>query len=536
VLLGAVTLVLLIACANVANLLLARGTARARELAIRAAIGASRGRIMGGLILENLTLAVLAAAGGVLAANWGMAALTALAPKNLPRIESVQLDWRVLAFALAIAAASGLLSALAPALQLSRTDPAEALHQGGARGVVGGAAGRIRAALVVTEVALSVVLLVSAGLLLRSFAALSDVNLGFNPHRLLVAQASAPAETREQALRQQREYFDVLLQRVSAMPGVESAALAVGAIPNSPTFRSTGSYIVEGQTMAQFNTSSPEAGFNAVSPEYFRTMGIAVESGRAFDQRDSFDAPSVAMVSTALARRSFPHENPIGKKILTGWDPRTMQWMTIVGVAGDVRMDSPGTAPGAEIYMPYQQHPRGDMHVIVRTAGEPMAAGPALERTSHQLNPEVPVRLTTMDKLLGDSVAAARFRSLLLAVFAGLALLLAMAGIYGVMAYVVGQRTAEMGLRMALGADRRDIVRMVLGQVARLAVAGLAAGTIGSIAATRLLESLLYGVKPRDPVVYGAMLALLGVVAMAAGMAPAWRAAHIEPLEALRQE
>jgi predicted permease len=487
------------------------------------------------MFIEGVALALLAGCAGLLLANWGLAALVAFAPKDVPRLGDVSIDRGVLAFTLGASLLASILFGLAPAWQASRIDPNEALRQGGSRGILGGAVGRIRNLLVVAEIALSVVLVVSAGLLIRSFAALNDVDLGFRPEHLVTAEFNVPAQNPEQTQAAQRQFFVPLLRQLSSTPGVISAAAVLG-LPDSPGFHSNGNYIVQGQTMADFTVSAPQAGFTSVSAEYFATMGIPVVQGRAFNERDSESAPSVAIVSESLARQSFPHQNPIGRSITCGWTERSMKGMTIVGVTGDVRNSNPAEKPGPEIYMPYLQHPESDLSFVVRTTGDSASMIQTIRQVARDIDPRAAMRATTMQNAISESIASQRFRSMLLSIFAGLAVCLAMAGIYGVMAYAVTQRRAEVGLRMALGAERRDIVQLVLGQVARLTAIGLAAGIVGAVIATRLLRSMLFEVKPADPVTYIGMICLVAGIALLAGYLPAWRAARIEPLEALREE
>jgi putative ABC transport system permease protein len=428
--------------------------------------------------------------------------------------------------------AASLIFGLAPALQASGRDPQTVLRQGGTRGVLGGAMGRLRSGLVVTEVALSVILMISAGLLIRSFAALNDVDLGFHADHLLVAAFDVPsADTR----RAQQDFYAPLVQRLKRSPGVVSAAAVLG-LPTSAQSGSNGTYSIDGLELPNFTPNAPQAGFTAASPSYFTTLGTRIVAGRDFDQRDTFEAPSVAIVSQALAQKSFPHENPMGRKILCGWDRRTMQSMTIVGIAADMRNNGPAEAPSPEIYVPYQQHPHSNMDVVVRTSADPAAMTNTIQRIAHEINPEAPMRSTTMQEDLSQAMDSQRFRSLLLGLFAGLAVCLAMAGIYGVTSYAVSQRTAEIGLRMALGADRKDILRMVFGQVFRLAIIGLFLGAVGAALSTRLIRAMLFSVTPSDPITYLVIVGSLALITVLAGIIPAVRAAHVEPLDALGQE
>lgn len=533
--LGAVALVLLIACANVSNLLLAKATARTREIAIRAAVGASRGRIVRQLTTESVVLALAAGVLGLLLALWGSTALAALAPKNVPRIDEVRIDGWVLVFTFAISVAASLLFGLAPALHASKVDLNESLKLGGARATSGGAAGRIRGALVVAEIALSVVLLAGAGLLIRSFAALHDVALGFRPENVLVVETSVPSSNEESARGALRFYKDLLAQ-IATVPGVVAAGGT--AAPPGQTI-SNGAYFIDRlPTREERMIAAPQAIFSIVTPGAFRALDIPLRRGRDFSGEDSYDAPGAAIINEALARASFGKQDPIGRSIVCGLDMRSIRPMRIVGVVGDVRQNGPAATPRPEIYMPFEQHPgrSTDLSLVVRTTTEPLALAQTLRLKAQGISADVPVRFTTMEAKLGQNVAAPRFRTLLLGTFAGLAVLLAMAGVYGVMAYVVGQRTGEIGLRIALGADPKHVMGLVLGQGLKLAGAGLAIGLVAAVGASKLLAKLLFHVKPTDPATYAAVAFVLGVVAVAACYVPARRAMQVDPLVALRQD
>src|SRR5271165_55733 len=535
VLLGAVGLVLLIACANVANLLLARATARTREVAIRAAIGASRSQIIGQLFVESLMLAVVSGIAGVLLANWSLTALVMLAPKGVPRLDEVAIDGAVLGFAMGASVLASLLFGIAPALKVSQVDPVEALRQGSTRGVVGGSSALLRQVFVVAEVSLCVVLVISAGLLLRSVSSLTKVDLGFNPEGVLAVELSTGVAGDTETRRVTEGYFQEIWKRVRAAPGVQSAALA-GRPPLDASYRSDGSYIVEGQTMKDFNNTSPQAGFSLASQGFVGTLGLRVVHGREFSERDIFAAPRTAMISEALAKRSFPGQDPLGRKILCGLDEESMKWMTIVGVVSDAHLDSAAAPAQPEIYMPVLQHPRSDYVLLVKTSGDPMALSETVRRISRELNPDASVRFNTLESKLADTIASPRFLSLLLSLFAGLALCLALVGVYAVMAYAVAQRSAEVGLRMALGAERQDVLNMILGQAFKLTAVGLGIGLVAAALASRVLRSLLFGVTAADPATYASTILLLAAAGMLAGYIPAWRASRIDPLEALRQE
>ena len=528
-LLGAVALVLLIACANVANLLLAKATGRGREMAIRSAIGASRGRIVRLLCVESLVLALLSGAVGVVFAIWGSNALVALAPGNIPGLDETAIDGPVLAFTFAASLLASVLFGLTPALHASRVDLNDALKQGASR-VMGGGAGRMRSALVVAEIALSVVLLCGAGLLIKSFMALQNVALGFRPERVLVMASSVPSTGLEQAKRA-TGFYKELMARTAALPGVT----AVGAIRTPPGRTSSdGGYYID-QMPANPSVSSPQAVFTVAAPGAIGALNIPLLRGRDLSDRDTYDAPFVTLINEALARKAFPGQDPIGRLIYCGLDsPKPMQ---IVGVVGDIRQRGPAAEPLPEIIMPYEQHPRPStaMRLLVRTASEPGAIAEALRRQARELSPDVPVKFTTMQELLAENVAAPRFRTLLIGIFAALAVCLAMAGVYGVMAFVVGQRVNEIGLRMALGASPAQVLGLVMRQGMILAAIGLAVGLTASLAATRLLTKMLFGVKPTDPLTYAGVAIALSAVALLATYIPSRRAMKVDPLEALRQ-
>ncbi len=525
VLLGAVAVVLLIACANVANLLLAKSTARAREIAVRAALGASRGRIVRQLLTESLLMSLAAGVGGLFIAMWGSTVLVSLAPKNVPRLAETHIDGWVLAFTFGMSALASILFGLAPALHASRLDLNEALKQGAARAVVGGGAGRIRGALVVAEIAFSVILLAGSGLLIKSFIALNNVQLGYRPERVLVMESSVPVSDLEGAKRATRFYKD-LLRDVAALPGV----VQTGAVRTTPGHvMSNGGYWLDHlPARDQMTVAAPQAVFSIVSPAAFATLGIPMRAGRDFSDADTYDAPFVA--------QSFPGQDPIGRLIFCGMD--SIKGMHIVGVVSDIHQYGPSRMPSPEIFMPYEQHPFPStaLNVLVRTANDPGAFQETLRRKTRDRSPEVPVKFTSMEAAVAENVAAPKFRTLLLGVFAGLAVCLAMAGVYGVMAYLVNQRSNEIGLRMALGASPGDVSRLVLREGMLLAGAGVAIGLAGAIALTRLLTSMLFEVKPGDPVTYAAVAAMLAGIALAACYIPARRASRVDPLVALRQE
>jgi predicted permease len=528
-LLGAVSVVLLVACANMANLLLAKATARSREMAIRAAVGASRGRIIRQLITESLVLSIVAGVAGLALAILGSRALIAIAPEDIPRLAETGIDTFVLGFTLAISVVASLIFGLAPALSASRIDLNDALKQNGSRSGVGGGTGRLRGALVVVEIALSMVLLAGAGLLLKSFIALNSVPMGFQPDHLLVMRAFVPSQGLDQA-RKATQFYKVLLEDIRKLPFVTMAAGTL-ATPGKPG--SNGGYWIDHKSTSP-GVTAPQAVFSVVTPGALATLGIPLKSGRDFGDTDGYDAPHTALINEALAQKSFPGQDPIGRMILCGLD--SPEPMRIVGVVGDVRQYGPAVAPWPEIYMPYEQHPYFAVafNIVVRTTDDSLAG--SLRRMVRERAPDVPVQFTTMEASLSKNVAAPRFRTLLFLAFAVLAVCLAMAGVYGVMAYVVGQRLNEIGLRMALGASQGDVLRMVLKQGLLLTVLGVAFGLAGAVAATRLLTAFLFAVKPGDPLTYLWVAVLLTVVATAASYLPARRATRVDPLAALRQE
>ena len=532
VLLGAVVLVLLIACANVGNLLLSRSSVRTREMVVRAAVGASRKRLVQQLLTESVVLGVAAGLCGMWLARLGVRALVALAPADLPRVDEVSVDAVALLFALLVALIASFLFGLAPALQISRVHLAGGLREGGKGTSIGARGGWARSAFVVAEVALAMVLVAGAGLLARSLAALSAVDMGFETDRLLVVRTAVPIRTLEEAPRATAFYRD-LLADLRAVPGVES----IGGVTSLPTVvRSNGRYAIEGvAAMAPSSPAAPQAVLNVVTPGYFPTLGVALRRGRDFTDSDRRGAPMVAIVNEALARQSFPGGDPIGRRIQCGLD--SLEFMTIVGVVADVRTWGPASSLQPEIYMPYEQHPgpATALNLVVRThPADPLAVVETIRRKIATRNPDVPIKAETMEGTLETASATPRFRTFLLGVFAAVALLLALAGVYGVMAYSVSQRVPELGVRIALGATPGTIMRMVLIDGGKLAAAGLAIGLALALAAGRVLQGLLFGVTPRDPMILAAMTLVVAVATFAACYIPARRAVSVDPVEALR--
>ncbi len=480
-----------------------------------------------------MVLALASGIAGLALALIGSNALVALAPKDVPRLADTSIDGWVLAFTLGVSGLASLLFGLAPALQASRVDLNEALKQGAGRVAGLSGSGRIRSVLVIAEIALSVVLLTGAGLLMKSFLALNNVELGFRTEKVLVMGSSVPSTNLRESIRATRFYKDFLAD-AKTIPGV----VAAGATRATPGHVSSwGGYVIDNlPAPGQRRARGPQAVFSVVAPGTFTALGIPLHRGRDFNDGDTYDAKFTAVINEALAKQAFPGEDPIGRQIFCGLD--SMNAMTIVGIVGDIRQYGPANKPSPEIYMPYEQHPRRStsLNVVVRTANDPFAAAETLRRKARERSPEVPVKFTTMEASLAENVAAPRFRTMLLGLFAGLAVTLAMAGVYGVMSCVVGQRAAEIGLRMALGATPGKVMAMVLRQGLIMAGIGLTIGLGGALAATRVLTTMLFEVKPGDAATYVAVTLLLGLVAMAASYFPARRATRVDPLSALRQD
>ena len=531
-LMGAVALVLLIACTNVADLMLARASARSREMAVRAALGAGRWHIVRPLLAESAVLAIAGAALGLLLAQFGIEFLLRISP-DLPRLDEVRINAPVLAFVTGVSLLAILVFGLAPAFQAARVDPQEALQQGGSRGLLGGRSPRLRNALVVAQIALSFVLAIGAGLLLRSFAALTNVQLGYRTDGILVMYAHTPAKSLPEYLAVGRS-FENMLGQLETIPGVTSVAAAMG-LPTGQ-YSSDGSYAVEGKQIFAPGQKLPHAGFRLASPGYFRTMRIPLSRGRDFSASDLYPATPVAIISEALARDSFPNQDPIGQRLQCGLDS-VGKWMTIIGVVGDVRQNSPASSPEPELYMPLQQHPyyANELQVVIRTPLDPNSLPSAVRREVRAMNPETAMKFTTMNAMLADSIAKPRFRAFLISSFAGLAVILALVGVYGVMSFVITQRTSEFGLRVAMGANRSDVVGLVLRGALKLAATGLVIGLLLSLAASRVMASMLFELKPTDALTYLLVLLTVTPVIVFAAAIPAWRATRIDPVTALRQ-
>jgi putative ABC transport system permease protein len=530
VLLGAVGFVLLIACANVANLLLARAAARHKEMSIRTALGAGRLRLIRQMLTESGLLSCLGGACGLLLALWGVDLLVWLSPENLPRLGEIGLDARVVGFTFAVSVLTGLVFGLAPALQASRLDLVSSLKEGGRSSQEGFGRHRMRSLLIVLEVALALVLLVGAGLMLRSFQRIQQVDPGFNPNNVLALEISLP-RSKYPRKEQIRNFYNQVTERVSTLPGVESVA-ATWMLPLSGQDAGRG-FDIEGYSPAP--NERVNAAFSAVTPRYFRTMEIPVRAGREFTEQDGPTGQSVVIVNETLAQRYFPGGDALGKRIKLRGDDNP--WLTIVGVASDVKHTELTAQPRMQMYLSSLQTPFPFMNVVVRTTVDPASLTAAVRQEVWAIDPAQPVASAeTMQQLISNSVARARFNTLLLGVFSVVALLLAAIGLYGVMAYSVTQRTHEIGIRMALGAQGRDVLRLVLRQGMTLAFLGVLTGLAAAFALTRVMASLLYGVTATDPLTFAAVALVLSLVALLATIIPARRATKVDPMVALRYE
>ena len=530
---GAVLFVLLIACANVGNLLLARSSARRREFAVRAALGAGRARIVRQLLTESVLLALAGGAAGLLLALWGVGLVESLGSRVTPLLSGVRVDVRVLGFTALVSVLAGLAFGLAPALQVSRPDLNEALKAGGRSGGGAGAGGRLRSALVVAEVALALVLLAGAGLLVRSVVRLRAVDAGFDPSNLLTMNLTLPsARYRDGAA--QAAFFERLGRQLESLPGVEAAGFT-SVLPFSGNFDGR-SLAVEDHPVPRGQEASVDLFIS--TPGYLRAMQIPLVEGRALDERDAKESPLVAVVSETAARRLWPGQTALGRRVkFPGSEKSPQPWRTVVGVVRDVKHYGLDRGDLMQLYLPEAQYPTSYMTLVVRSQGEPAALLGAVRREVAAADRELPVfGVATMESLLADSVALRRFSMLLLAAFACVAVALAGVGVYGVISYTVAQRTREIGVRVALGARPRDVLRLVLGRGLGLAGLGIALGLAGGLALTQALSSLLYGVGARDPLTFASVAALLGAVALLACLVPARRATKVDPMVALRYE
>jgi putative ABC transport system permease protein len=533
VLLGAVGFVLLIACANVANLLLARAATRQKELALRTALGASRGRLIRQLLNESLLLGVIGGTAGLFLAYWAIELLIKFNPGNIPRLEEVALDGRVLAFTLAVSVLTGLIFGAVPAFQASKPDLNESLKEGGRSSAGGAGHRRVRSIFVVSEVALALVLLVGAGLMIRSFIKLSQVDPGFNPDNLLTARVLLPGSKYGDNPKR-AAFFQQAVERIETIPGVQAA----GAISWLPLvgLGSATSFWVDGRPEPPPG-EKPVTDVRVITPGFFAAMGIPLIKGRIFDEHDTAQSPRVLIINETLAREFFPDEDPIGKRLIISWDRPALP-DEIIGVVGDVRLTGVDGQVRPAIYWPHaRQSSYSAMAFAVRTTSDPLAVAGSFVSEIRAIDPEQPVAdIRTMEEVVSTSISRPRFNMLLLGLFAGVALVLSAVGIYGVMAYSVNQRTHEIGIRMALGARSTDVLRLIVGQGMVLALAGVAVGLAGAFFLTGLMASLLFGVTATDPWTFAGISLLLAGVAFLACYIPARRATKVDPMVALRYE
>ncbi|MGH9575547.1 MAG: ABC transporter permease [Candidatus Acidiferrales bacterium] len=534
IMLGAAIFVLLIACANVANLLLARATRRKREVAIRMAIGATRRRLVTQLLTESVVLAVIGGALGLFIAYTGDRLLTVALNRyqlSLPNAKIIEIDWRVLVFSVAATIGTVLLFGLIPSLATAKTDLNESLKEGAVSATSEPGRRRMRNALVVSEVALALVLLAGAGLLIRTFIGLMNVDLGFNPRNAIRMSISLPPY-RYASATQQALFYRNLLDRIQAIPGVSAAGVLSG----------TGVFFLPEGMPRPAPGQEPTSDFDYVTPGYFHAMGIELSSGREFSASDSSTAPDVAIISETVARRYWPRSTPIGSHLTiisrqySGESLGTGQPLEIVGVVKDVRNGSLWS-PNPNIYAPFAQHPAPSVSLVARSAVPPLTLMPAIRDAASAIDPEQPInRVTTLDELIADEYGSIRFPMLLVWIFAGLALSLSAIGIFGVMSYTVSRRTQEMAIRMALGANAREVLLLVLCEGLGVTLLGVAIGLVAALGLSRLMADYVYGIKPTDPLTFAAATVVLVAVALLASYAPARRATRVDPIKALRHE
>ena len=530
VLLGAVGFVLAIACANVANLVMAKTVARRREIALRSALGATRGRVLGQILVETLLMSLIGGAAGLVLAHFAVKAIQVSSGGELPRAGDIGIDVPVLLFTLAVSVLTGVLAGLAPAWRLTRVNVNDALKQGGRSDADSGGRGA-RQALVIAEVALALMLMVGAGLLVRSLSRLRSVDPGFQPRGLLNMTLAIPGE-RYDTPEKTHGFYDRLLQRIRALPGVTAA----GAINTLPLTNggSTQPIVIDGRPAGQMS-EQPEVAVRTLTTGAIAALKFRLLSGRDFSDADTTKSPAVLLVSESMAKRFWPGVNPIGHRVELTFRPGISR--EVVGVVADVKLRGlDKTQPIEALYLPHAQLPWGFMSVVVRTETPPESLTSAVTRAVHEVDPEQPImKIQTMEQHMGESLAHQNFSMRLLSVFAGLALVLAAVGIYSVLAYGVRRRKREIAIRMALGADRGDVLRLIVGQGMRPALVGLVIGAGGALALGSVLQSLVFGVSARDPLTFGAVAALLAGVALAACAMPALRATRVEPSEALQE-
>ncbi|HWO01336.1 MAG TPA: ABC transporter permease [Blastocatellia bacterium] len=533
VLLGAVGCVLLIACANVANLMLARAAARGKEIAIRTAMGASRARLLRQLLTESVLLSLCGGALGLLVAVWGLDALRWLNPGNIPRLQNVGIDGRVLTFTFVVALVTGILFGLAPALRASQLNVGEILKEGG-RGEVAGGHRRLRNLLVISEIALSLVLLIGAGLLIRSFIRAQQVNPGFSAQNVLSLRLSLAGTESSEAARR-LTFFQQLRDKIRSLPAVESVGLG-SILPLSGSI-SWGGISIEGQDASSGQGLTQVADGRIASVGFFETLRVPLLSGRFFNEQDTKDSLRVAIIDEKMAHSFWPGVDPLGKRFKWGGADSKEPWFTIVGVVSDVKQYALDSDSRAAFYAPHQQALTGTMFVVVRTAADPAGISSAITQEARALESNLPIYdIKTMDQRLSDSLARRRFAMFALGLFAVVAMLLAIVGIYGVMSYSVAQRTREIGIRMAMGAQSRDVLALIVGHGMLLAALGVGSGLVGAALVTRVMASLLFSVSATDPLTFVLIGLLLASVALFACYIPARRAARVDPMVALRYE
>jgi len=530
-LLGAVVLVLLIACANVANLLLGRAAARQREIAVRTALGAGRLRLVRQLLTESVLLSTIGGLLGILLAYWGVRALVAGLPPNTSLAENISIDGSVLGFTAFIALVTGLVFGLVPAWQASRADVHETLKEGGRGGSAGVTHHRMRSTLVVVETAMALILLVGTGLMLKSFWQVLQADAGFNPEGVLTANISGP-DTKYKDPAQRRAFIEQIVSNVQAIPGVQYAASALPLLGGWSS-----GFSVEGKPEPPAG-QMPSADVTRISPDYFRVMGIRLLRGRFFTDLDQPNSQPVCMIDATFAQAQWPGEDPIGRKVKFGPVSDNNPWMEVVGVVNHVKHYGVDQDSRVEIYLPYRQTPIPSFTLVVRASGDPSSLTSAVRQAVQNVDPDVPIyQARTLESIVSDRVAERRLAAILIGVFGGLALLLAAVGIYGVMSYAVTQRTHELGIRMALGAQRGDIFKLVIGNGMLLAAVGLVFGfVVAFFGLSRIVTTVLFRVTPTDPLIYLAASIVLFVVALLACWIPARRATKVDPVIALRYE
>jgi putative ABC transport system permease protein len=532
ILVAAVAFLLLIACANVANLLLVRAAARQKETAVRAAMGASRLRLIRQFLAESLLLALTGGLLGLGLAWGGIRALVAISPGNIPRIEQTHLDWRALAFTLGVSLLMGVFFGIAPALRASRVDLNDSLKEGGKTSAEGASGRRLRSGLAASEVALALVLLIGSGLMLKSFTRLQRVAPGFDTERLLTMELALPRPKYKPGHRI-ISFTSDLLEKVSALPGVQGAATSF-TVPLSGE-APTSTFAVEGRP-AEPSGQVDNTQFQVVSPSFFQTMGIPLLRGRRFDSQDRSDSAGVVVINEAMAERFWPGQDPIGKRV-TLKDFGSGDWLSVIGVVGSVHYERLNLQPNLQMYLVYTQTPWKDLALLVRTTADPMRTVASVRDKVREVDAELPVyNVRTMNDVVADSLARPRFNTQLISILTAVALTLTVIGVYGVISYSVTQRTQEIGLRMALGAQTPRILGMVIAQGLKLALLGIAIGLLAALLITRLMTSLLYGVSAKDPLIFLATPVLLVGVVLAACYVPARRAAKVDPMIALRYE